>query len=144
MYDVVKDVRSYPTFLPYCLDAVVSSSRELANRDLLMLATLTVGISPFKVSYESKVTCRPHEFVKAEAADTSSSPFSQLETIWRFQPTGTSGNPDPRNTLVSIDLSYALRDPIQSKLLGGMFATLSKDMIDAFEERCNEKYGART
>ena len=64
MYDVVKDVRSYPTFLPYCLDAVVSSSRELANRDLLMLATLTVGVSPFKMSYESKVTCRPYEFVK--------------------------------------------------------------------------------
>jgi hypothetical protein len=64
MYDVVKDVKSYPTFLPYCLGAVVSSSRELANRDLLMLATLTVGIFPFKVSYESKVTCRPCEFVK--------------------------------------------------------------------------------
>jgi len=143
MYDVVKDVRSYPTFLPYCLGAVVSSTQELANRDLLMLATLAVGISPFKVSYESRVTCRPYEFVKAEAADTSSSPFYQLETTWRFQPTGASATSESHDTLVSIDLSYALKDPIQSRLLGSMFVTLSKDMIDAFERRCNGVYGVR-
>lgn len=83
---------------------------------------------------------------QAEAADTSSSPFSQLETIWRFQPASSdspsqkSGDHDGRSTLVTIDLSYALKDPVQSRILGSMFASLSKAMIDAFQERCNKIY----
>jgi len=142
MFDVVQDVRSYPEYVPYCIDAVVSSSRELANHDRLMLATLTVGISVFKVSYESKVTCRPFESVKAVASETAAGPFSYLETLWRFRPTqGGERDTIRPATRVSIDLSYALKDPVQSKVLGSMFSTLSKSMIDAFEERCKEKYG---
>ncbi|KAL0949924.1 hypothetical protein HGRIS_009952 [Hohenbuehelia grisea] len=126
-----------------------------------MDAELTVGFLAFKESYVSNVTCIPFESVEAVAS--SSTPlFETLSTTWRFQPASrnsphpTSGivlkdrmSPsltDPRSpeegpTLVTLDLAYAFANPLYASVSATFFGQVSKQMVQAFEERCLAVYG---
>lgn len=75
LYNVVADVESYSSFLPFCTDARVLSKSTPTTPRLggltspqalarVMEAELTVGFLSFRESYVSKVTCRPNESVE--------------------------------------------------------------------------------
>ncbi|KAH7930085.1 hypothetical protein BV22DRAFT_1125241 [Leucogyrophana mollusca] len=156
LYNLVADVESYPTFVPYCTGSRILERRTRENDVMVMDAELTVGFLSFKESYVSKVTCRPFESVEAIAS--SSTPlFKTLTTIWRFQP-ASAGSPHsstgqlppdrshrPANraisehggpTLVTLDLAFAFANPVHATISAAFFGKVSKLMVNAFEERC--------
>ncbi|KAF9451686.1 hypothetical protein P691DRAFT_662643 [Macrolepiota fuliginosa MF-IS2] len=155
LYDVVSDVASYPRFVPFCTGSRILRSlvSELgpSSRKLTMDAELTVGFLSFKESYVSKVTCVPHESVKAVASSTSPL-FKTLTTTWRFQP-ASAQSPHPSAvplhlhgekfgpTLVTLDLVYAFASPVHAGISATFFGQVSKLMVKAFEERCLAVYG---
>ncbi|KAK7696162.1 hypothetical protein QCA50_000813 [Cerrena zonata] len=108
LYNVVADVESYSSFLPFCTDARVLSKSTPTTPRLggltspqalarVMEAELTVGFLSFRESYVSKVTCRPNESVEAVAS--SSTPlFKSLSTTWRFQ-SASIHSPHPSSSL---------------------------------------------
>ena len=49
--------------------------------------------------------------------------------------------PRPEYAMVRFNLSFAMKDPAKSRLLGMMFSTMADKTIEAFEKRCEEKYG---
>ncbi|KAA1477295.1 hypothetical protein DENSPDRAFT_828646 [Dentipellis sp. KUC8613] len=158
LYHVVADVASYPQFIPYCSGARILTStgpvpsslpaRRPAPAGLVMDAELSVSFLSFRESYTSKVTCRPYESVEADAS--SSTPlFDTLKTLWRFEPASRqSPNPTARNvadspapTLLTLNLSYAFANPLYAAVSSAFFGQISKQMIQAFEERCLAIYG---
>ncbi|KAI0047336.1 hypothetical protein FA95DRAFT_1519035 [Auriscalpium vulgare] len=87
LYDVVADVASYSSFIPFCTQSRVLNIRPSARLPdaTILEGELTVSFLTFKESYVSEVTCRPYESVQAVAS--SATPlFKSLSTTWRFQP----------------------------------------------------------
>ncbi|KAF8868302.1 dehydrase and lipid transport-domain-containing protein [Mucidula mucida] len=135
LYNIVSDVASYPTFIPYCTATRVLRTSE-RNGATLMDAEMTVGFMSFEESYVSKVTCKPHESVQAVAS--SSTPlFKTLTTTWRFQPAPHAlPTDDCGPTLVTLDLSFAFASPVHAAVSSAFFGQVSTMMVKAFEQRC--------
>lgn len=165
LYNLVADVGSYPSFVPYCTGSRILERSEDQDGVVKMDAELMVGFLAFNESYVSRVTCRPYESVQAEAS--SSTPlFKTLQTTWRFQPASSisphlssgpplhsdAGNsvpvdshaPDAGPTLVTLDIAFAFENPLHSALSAHFFGKVSKLMVQAFEERCLAVYGSGT
>ncbi|KAH9009842.1 dehydrase and lipid transport-domain-containing protein [Lactarius deliciosus] len=174
LYAVVADVGSYASFVPFCTRSRVlrpptsldhntthTSSPNAQSGAVQMEAELTVAFLAFTEHYTSRVTCVPHESVRAVAV--SSTPlFKMLETTWRFQPaasapTSTSqarmdldgaltsplrpGANDTGPTLLSLDLAFEFANPLHGAVSGAFFGKVSALMVKAFEERCVKVYG---
>ncbi|KAJ6624470.1 cyclase/dehydrase, partial [Mycena sp. CBHHK59/15] len=158
LYKIVADVGSYQHFIPFCSASRVLSASDETRIPILLDAELTVQFLAFKESYVSRVTCIPLESVEAVAA--SSTPlFKTLSTTWRFQsipqrtlacaPPAVSDaslslkhSIDSIPTLVSLDLAFAFASPIHASVSSAFFGQVSKLMVNAFEQRCADVYGA--
>ncbi|KAI0265950.1 dehydrase and lipid transport-domain-containing protein [Gloeopeniophorella convolvens] len=163
LYDVVADVGAYASFVPFCTRSrVLGAPTPAAPRGTQMEAELTVAFLAFTERYTSRVTCVPHESVRAVAA--SSTPlFKTLETVWAFQPASPhsphasaalppppgarepdAADPDAGPTLLSLELSFAFANPVHAAVSGAFFGKVSALMVKAFEERCLKVYGPGT
>ncbi|KAG2077456.1 hypothetical protein BDR04DRAFT_1125034 [Suillus decipiens] len=165
LYNLVADVGSYSSFVPYCTGSRILERSVDQDGVVTMDAELMVGFLAFKESYVSRVTCRPYESVQAEAS--SSTPlFKTLQTTWRFQPASSisphlssglplhsgarnpvpvdSHSPDAGPTLVTLDIAFAFENPLHSALSANFFGKVSMLMVQAFEERCLAVYGSGT
>ncbi|KAG1872563.1 dehydrase and lipid transport-domain-containing protein [Suillus tomentosus] len=165
LYNLVADVGSYSSFVPYCTGSRILERRVGQDGVVTMDTELMVGFLAFKESYISRVTCRPYESVQAEAS--SSTPlFKTLQTTWRFQPASStsphlssglllhgdarnsvpvdSHSPDAGPTLVTLDIAFAFENPLHSALSAKFFGNVSMLMVQAFEERCLAVYGSGT
>ncbi|KAG2118791.1 dehydrase and lipid transport-domain-containing protein [Suillus discolor] len=165
LYNLVADVGSYSSFVPYCTGSRILERRVGQDGVVTMDAELMVSFLAFKESYISRMTCRPYESVQAEAS--SSTPlFKTLQTTWRFQPASSisphpssglllhgdaknsvpvdSHSPDAGPTLVTLDIAFAFENPLYSALSSKFFGNVSMLMVQAFEERCLAVYGSGT
>jgi len=136
LFDIVANVPSYPQFVPFCTGSrILSASTPKEMEPYTMDAELTVGFLSFNESYISKVTCVPYSSVEAVAS--SSTPlFKSLSTIWRFQEHEGKDN----CSLVTLDLSFAFANPLHAAVSSAFFGQVSKQMVQAFEDRCSNVY----
>lgn len=68
LYNLVADINSYPSFLPYCTSSRILEQRVDQDGVVTMDAELMIGFFAFKESYVSRVTCRPYEFVQVSSS----------------------------------------------------------------------------
>jgi coenzyme Q-binding protein COQ10 len=66
LFEVVADINSYPSFVPYCKHVSILSPPTRLSTDGTTVeeASMTVGFLGFTESYTSRVTSRPHEYVE--------------------------------------------------------------------------------
>jgi coenzyme Q-binding protein COQ10 len=131
LYNVVADVASYPSFIPFCTGSrIIAKARhgDSSSSPESMDVELTVGFLSLKESYVSRVTCkpflsvevsavwslpeyRPHHraHLSTQAVASSSTPlFKTLSTTWRFQsaspnsPHASAGHLPPETPTTSI------------------------------------------
>ncbi|KAJ3788441.1 dehydrase and lipid transport-domain-containing protein [Lentinula aff. detonsa] len=143
LFDVVSNVSSYPQFVPFCTGSRIlnNTSPRKGMEPYTLDVELTVGFLSFNESYISKVTCVPYSSVKAIAS--SSTPlFKTLSTVWQFEP-HSEGNGGETNTLVTLDLSFAFASPIHAAVSSAFFGQVSKQMVQAFEDRCSSVYQSK-
>ena len=129
MYALVSDVESYPQFLPWCTGAEILSQAgdEICGR---------VGFAVGGVS-KSFATCnqlRPYEEIDMQLLE---GPFSQLQGRWRFDPLGEEG------CKVSLFLEYDFSSRMVSLVVGPVFNKIATSLVDAFQKRAVQIYGAR-
>ncbi|KAJ3830560.1 dehydrase and lipid transport-domain-containing protein [Lentinula raphanica] len=142
LFDIVSNVTSYPQFVPFCTGSrILNSSPREEMRPYMMDAELTVGFLSFNESYISRVTCVPYSSVKAVAS--SSTPlFKTLSTVWQFEPR-PEGKDGEHTTLVTLDLSFAFASPVHAAVSSAFFGQVSKQMVQAFENRCSSVYDSK-
>ncbi len=121
MYAIVADVKRYPEFLPWVLEADIIKSTEQG-----FLADLTVGYKLFQDTYRSEVILTPHERIEIRYIK---GPFNHLHNHWIF----TSA---PSNA-VDIDffIDFEFRSSLFQSMIQSVFTEAVKKMITAFEER---------
>ncbi|RUP47105.1 dehydrase and lipid transport-domain-containing protein [Jimgerdemannia flammicorona] len=152
LYDVVSDVDQYNLFVPWCTHSRVLSTKTVPRKDknhavvTVMKAELGVGFKGFSEQYVSEVTCnRPW---RVRAISTDSSLFRTLVTTWRFTPTTphftsltASRALQPPSCYIDFGIIFEFASPLHVQVANLFFDQISKDMIRAFEQRCEKVYG---
>lgn len=127
MYALVADVESYPSFLPWCSDAVVNS-----RQGDVVEATLELHRGGISKRFRSRNVMRPCEAMELSLVD---GPFRHFSGGWRFRQLGDQGSK------VSFHLEFEFDSRLLDLMIGAYFEEICNRLVDAFTKRAGEIYG---
>ena len=120
LFDVVADVKDYPSFIPWCSGAHI---RHESRREVI--ADLVIGFGPFQDSFTSNVTLdRPHRILVRAVVG----PLEHLINSWVFRTQG-------KETHVDFVIDFQFKSHLLDHVANGMFHEASTRMVSAFEAR---------
>ena len=128
MYELVADIRTYPTFLPW-----VSAIRVKSDTETEVLADMIVGFKALRETFSSRVIKTPKSAISVEYLD---GPMKHLQNDWLFEDL-----PDGGST-VDFTVDFAFRNPIFEALAGQFFDSALRKMTGAFITRADQLYAA--
>ncbi|KAM5342711.1 hypothetical protein ACJ41O_013677 [Fusarium nematophilum] len=151
LYDLIADVDSYSSFVPYCSRSHVtrwSAPDSATGRRWPTLADLHVGWGGFDEVFTSRLRCVPGRSVEAISGETApggsgpdaSAVFRSLVTRWSVKP--VAGVPMPR-TEVHLAIDFQFTNPLYGAVSAAVSDKVAGMMIEAFEKRAREKLGQR-
>ena len=127
LFNLVADIEQYPEFVPWCKGIKVKDRKE--NH---IVADLTAGNSFLSETYTSDVYLTPN--TKIEVSQNEG-PFKYLFNIWEFKDVEDGCE-------LSFQIEFEFSSFIFQKAVESVFMEASTQMIEAFEERAEEVYGA--
>ncbi len=128
MFDLVADVPAYPAFLPW-----VTAIRVRCDDESEMVADMIVGFKGLRETFTSRVHKQRPDKVHVDYVD---GPLRYLSNDWRFRADGEGG------VLIDFEVDFAFKNRVFEMLAGQMFDRALRKMINAFEARALELYGA--
>jgi coenzyme Q-binding protein COQ10 len=130
MFDLVADLESYPHFVPNCSDMQVK--RDSGAEGDVRYARMTIRVGLLTQSYTSRVVAdRNAMTISAKAVD---GPFSYLDSKWSFEGEG-------EGTRVRFDIDFKISNPVIALAAEPAFAAKQDEIIDAFVEEAERRYG---
>jgi coenzyme Q-binding protein COQ10 len=129
MFALVMDIEKYPEFLPWCMGARINSK---SKNDLE--ADVLIGYKMFREKFSSRVHfTRPKEI----EVEYLKGPMRHLHNKWVFR--------DMKDSQCQIDfyVDFSLKTKLFESLVDQFFQKALMRMINAFEGRAMEVYGAR-
>jgi ribosome-associated toxin RatA of RatAB toxin-antitoxin module len=126
MFALVKDVESYPEFLPGC-----HSSRVLRQSDEEICAEIVVARVGIKQAFS---TCNRFEAGKWMGLELKEGPFRKLRGDWHFTPLREDA------CKVELELEFEFAGFLIDKAFGSVFRHVADNMVDAFCKRADEVY----
>ena len=130
LIDLVLDIESYPSFIPYCLDSKVYKKKE--KEDMIsIVADLTIGKGPFKATYKSDV-----KFYKN--SDTIhvtniEGPLKHLDNKWTFIE-------KKKCTEISFDIDFEIKNKFLNIVMSKSFQYGLDKIADSFQRRANDLF----
>ncbi|KAF4986956.1 hypothetical protein FGRMN_10601 [Fusarium graminum] len=151
LYDLIADVDSYSSFVPYCSRSRVtrwSDPDPATGRRYPTLADLHVGWGGFDEIFTSRLRCIPGESVEAVSGETvpggrgpdASAVFRSLVTRWSMRSMGGSHSP---RTEVHLAINFQFTNPLYGAVSAAVSDKVAGMMIEAFEKRAFEKLGSQ-
>jgi coenzyme Q-binding protein COQ10 len=140
MFALVKDVESYPQFVPLCEGLRVRKRSNVADGIDIIIAEMQVGFKAICERFTSRVTCDSNkQQILVEYID---GPFRKLENRWSFhdEPPTDGGEP---SSIVDFYINYEFRNRALGLVMGAMFDSAFHKYADAFVKRAGEIYGRR-
>jgi coenzyme Q-binding protein COQ10 len=132
MFDLVADVERYPQFVPMCESLQIRRRTTGVNGSEVLLADMAIGYKMIRERFTSRVALdREARKILVEYVD---GPFSHLENRWSFVAKSTGCD-------VTFDIDYAFRSRTFQMLVGVVFDTVVRKMVEAFEKRADAMYG---
>jgi coenzyme Q-binding protein COQ10 len=120
LFEVVADVKDYPSFIPWCSGARIHHEDE---REIT--ADLVIGFGPFQESFTSQVTLDRPRQVSVCAVE---GPLEHLTNTWTFTPAGDQ-------THVAFVIDFQFKSHLLDHVANGMFHEATTRMMSAFESR---------
>ncbi len=130
MFDLVADVPSYPSFLPWCA-AAREKTRTPKNGATVVEADLVISFKVFRERFASRVTLWPKERIETQYID---GPFSHMNAVWKFKPS-------PPGCEITFDVDFEFRNKVLGAAAGLFFEDAMQRIVRAFERRAAELYG---
>jgi coenzyme Q-binding protein COQ10 len=121
LFDVVADVKDYPSFVPWC-----SGARIRKEDQHEIIADLVIGFGPFQESFTSQVTLERPRQVSVHAIEGG--PLEHLTNTWTFTPLGDK-------TRVDFVIDFQFKSHLLDHVASGMFHEAATRMVSAFESR---------
>lgn len=126
MFDLVCDVKSYPDFLPWCVDAHIQS-----ETDHELIAGMTISKAGINQTFTTKNEKSRPEYMTMELQE---GPFTKLHGKFSFQPLSAEASK------VILELEFEVSGKILAMTLGPVFKQAANTMVDAFVERAGMIY----
>ena len=130
LIDLVLNIKEYPKFIPYCLNAHVYKDETVGNFQYIE-ADLTIGKGPFKDTYKSDV-----KFDKKESiiyVKNIEGPLKYLENKWKF-------DQKENFTEVTFDLDFELKNKFLNIFMNKSFKYGLDKIADAFQSRAEKLF----
>jgi coenzyme Q-binding protein COQ10 len=128
LFDVVADVKDYPSFIPWC-----SGARIQREDQREIIADLVIGFGPFQESFTSQVVLDRPKQVRVHAIE---GPLEHLMNTWTFTPVGDK-------TRVDFVIDFQFKSHLLDHVANGMFQEAATRMMGAFESRAHLLHMAR-
>ena len=130
LIDLVLDIEKYPTFVPYCIDALVHEKKDTKDF-IIIIADLTIGKGPFKDTYKSDVKFnKKNNSIYVTNLD---SPLKHLDNIWTFKQ-------HKEGTEINFDIDFEIKNKFLNILMTTSFQYGLDKIADAFQERANQLF----
>ena len=128
LYELVVDVESYPSFLPWCKSTTVHYRRDEEAK-----ATIEISRGPVRKSFTTV-----NSMVRGQRIDMSlvEGPFRHLEGTWTFKELGDGCK-------VSLNMTFEFESGVINFSIGPIFTGIANSLVDAFSSRAAEVYGRR-
>jgi len=126
MSALVKDVASYPQFLPWC-----SSATILDESNEFMLANIEVKKGAVKQSFTTRNDLSVDGRILMNLVE---GPFSHLKGVWDFI------HLQENACKVELTLDFKLKRNLAKVAFEAVFNQAANSMVDAFCERANQVY----
>ncbi len=138
MFALVREVESYPQFVPLCEAVRVRRRSEIAPGVELLLVEMQVGFKAICERYVSRVSCDSNKLdIRVECAE---GPFRKLDNRWTFRDEPDASAVAPRS-MVEFFIAYEFRSAALGLVMGAMFDRAFHKYADAFVKRADEVYG---
>ena len=133
LINLVLDIESYPTFIPYCLNSKVYEKKD--NKDFtLIVADLTIGKGPFKATYKSDVKFNKN--TDSIHVTNIEGPLKHLDNKWFFLEKGNS-------TEISFDIDFEIENKFLNIIMNRSFQYGLDKIADSFQKRANNLFKSR-
>ena len=128
LIDLVLDIKSYPEFVPFCLESHIYEKNNNDNL-ILIIADLTIGKGPFKDTYKSDVKFdKKNSSIKVTNID---GPLKHLENNWKFVKKDNL-------TEVKFDVDFEIKNKFLNLIMEKSFQFGLNKIADAFQKRAEE------
>ena len=124
MFLLVRDIESYPGFLPWCAGATVSEQTQTHQ-----LASVSMDKRMQGLQF---TTCNRLEQDSAIHMELVNGPFKKLSGVWRFTPL------DVNACKVELAIDFEFKSRIMASMLSGAFSKICDSMVAAFTKRADE------
>ena len=129
MFALVSDIESYPQFLPWC------QGTRILSRDIdEVRASIEFAVGGMTRSFTTRNRYQTNKMIEMHLVD---GPFSQLDGFWRFDPLGKEGSK------IALFLEYGFSSRVLGLVVGPIFGQIANTLVDSFQQRAVQIYGAR-
>jgi ribosome-associated toxin RatA of RatAB toxin-antitoxin module len=128
MYELINDVESYPTFVPWCTYAHVES-----RSDREIVATVGVKRGPLRAEFTTRNELEPERSVTMHLVRGSS--FRMLEGQWTLTPIADAG------CRIELTMRFAFAKALSGVLFEPLFEETAASLVDAFVKRAKSLNG---
>ena len=130
LINLVLDIESYPSFIPYCLDSKVYEKNN--NKDFIsIIADLTIGKGPFKATYKSDVKFNKNTDIIY--VTNIEGPLKHLDNKWFFLEMGNS-------TEICFDIDFEIENKFLNIVMSKSFQYGLDKIADSFQKRANDLF----
>ena len=130
LIDLVLDIESYPSFMPFCLDSKVYEKQE-KEEIISIIADLTIGRGPFKATYKSDV--KYYKDTDTIHVTNIEGPLKHLDNKWFFSEIGNS-------TEISFDIDFEIENKFLNIVMSKSFQYGLDKIADSFQKRANDLF----
>jgi ribosome-associated toxin RatA of RatAB toxin-antitoxin module len=124
LFDLINDIESYPSFIPWCTRATVLSRSE---REIV--ATIGVQRGPLQSEFTTRNELLPDSRILMHLVE---GPFKMLEGEWLLTPISVTEGTGCR---VQLTMKFAFKNPLTAVLFEQKFAETASSLVDAFVAR---------
>ena len=130
LIDLVLDIESYPSFIPFCLDSKVYEKKE-KEEIISIIADLTIGRGPFKATYKSDV--KFYKNTDTIHVTNIEGPLKHLDNKWTFIEKNNC-------TEISFDIDFEIENKFLNILMNKSFQYGLDKIADSFQKRANNLF----
>lgn len=131
MFDLVADIESYPTFIPWCRAVSITSRIKHDDGKDEVVADMNVSFKVFKETFSSRVVLSP--FSKNITVEYITGPFKFLRNTWVFKDSDNGCS-------INFSVEFEFKSRIIQGLAGVVFQEAMRRIVQAFELRAATIY----
>ena len=133
LIDLVLDIESYPSFIPYCLDSKIFEKKE-KDDSILIIADLTIGKGPFKATYKSDV--KYYKSTDTIHVTNIAGPLKHLDNKWTFLQ-------KDNYTEISFNIDFEIENKFLNIAMSKSFQYGLDKIADSFQKRANDLFNSK-